>query len=80
MNSISAIKELAVSQREHTDNVYGNTKLIVDSSNAITSALVKTSEASKNLNSILSDVSTCVEDNTVSVQKMKDHIEAFKTE
>ncbi len=79
VQSISSIKELAVSQRQHTDNVYENTKNIVSSSNAISESLVQTSSVSENLNSILNDVNNCVYNNTASVEKMKTHIDGFKT-
>jgi len=80
VQSISSIKELAVSQRQHTDNVYENTKNIVASSNSITQSLSITEDAANNLNSILSDVNNCVEENNSSVMKMKSHIDEFKTE
>lgn len=80
VQSISSIKELAVSQRQHTDNVYENTKNIVASSNSITQSLSITEDAANNLNSILSDVNNCVEENKSSVMKMKSHIDEFKTE
>lgn len=79
VQSIASIKELAVSQRQHTDNVFENTKNIVSSSNAISESLVQTTAVSDNLNSILTDVNNCVANNTVSVDKMKSHIEGFRT-
>jgi len=80
MQSISSIKELVVSQRQHTDNVYENTKDIVNSSNNITHSLEETSSATENLNMILNGINECIENNTASVQKMKNHIDGFKTE
>lgn len=80
VQSIASIKELAVSQRQHTDNVYSNTKNIVESSNAISESLDNTSDASDNLNDILNDVNNCVAENTASVKKMSSRIEEFKTE
>ena len=79
VQSIASIKELAVSQRQHTDNVYENTKNIVTSSNSISESLVQTTSVSDNLNSILNNVNDCVENNTISVDKMKSRIDGFKT-
>lgn len=79
VQAIESIKELAVSQRQHTDNVYENTKNIVTSSNAISESLVQTTAVSDNLNSILNDVNNCVSENTNSVEKMKSHIDGFQT-
>lgn len=80
VESIASLKELAVSQRQHTDNVFENTKNIVDSSNAITKSLSQTGDATLNLSAVLNDVNTCVEENNSSVQKMKSRIEGFRTE
>lgn len=79
VHSIGLIKELASSQREHTDNVYENTKNIVTSSEAISAALHRTSKAAENLNSILADVDRCAAENTKAVMSMKKHIDEFKT-
>ncbi len=78
VKSIESIKNLAISQRQHTDNVLENTKSIVESSDIITSSLLKTSEANENLSSILNDVNNCVAENNSSIQKMKQYIDAFK--
>lgn len=80
VESIASLKELAVSQRQHTDNVFENTKNIVASSNAITKSLSQTSDATMNLSAVLNDVNTCVEENNSSVQKMKSRIDGFRTE
>ncbi len=80
VNSIHSIQELAVSQRQHTDNVYENTKNIVESSNNITKSLKQTSDASRNLNTILSSVNECVAENDTAVQSMQSVIREFKTE
>lgn len=80
VQSINSVKELAVSQRQHTDNVYENTKNIVDSSNEISRSLSQTEEASNNLNEVINEVNNCVSENVASVQKMKVYIDGFKTE
>lgn len=80
VESIASLKELAVSQRKHTDNVFENTKNIVASSNAITKSLSQTSDAAVNLSAVLNDVNTCAEENKSSVQKMKSRIDGFRTE
>lgn len=79
VSAINSIKDLASSQRAHTENVVENTKNIVTSSKLISSALTQTSEAVTNLNSVLADVDKCATENTESVQKMKTRIDEFKT-
>ena len=79
VSAINSIKDLASSQRAHTENVVENTKNIVASSKLISSALTQTSNAVTNLNSVLADVDKCATENTESVQKMKTRIDEFKT-
>lgn len=79
VNSINSIRDLARSQSEHTSNVAESTKNIVSSSEAISSALKQTAEAVASLNNALINVDQCATQNTASVQKMKVHIDEFKT-
>ena len=80
VNSIQSIKELAASQRNHTDNVYENTKNIVNASNNITASLRETSEAAENLSVVLNGVSDSIKENDMAVRSMRDTIQEFKTE
>lgn len=79
VSSINSIKQLASSQRKHTSNAAENSKDIITSSQSIASALKQTTDAVLALDHALVNVNQCAAQNTDSVQKMKQHIDEFKT-